>query len=113
MNTVSVGRRFAGGFLLTPEAIANDSLLDVCMVERISVPRRLSILTMVPKGNHIRDKKVHYYKTDRLLIEFNENVPFHLDGELHFSEKFDIRIVPQSLNVIYNPSGNHFFGISG
>ncbi len=30
INTVSNGRRYAGGFYLTPESIANDGLLDVC-----------------------------------------------------------------------------------
>ena len=111
MNTVSIGRRFAGGFFLTPGALANDALLDVCMVKKISVPRRLFILTKVPKGTHITDKKVNYYQTDHLTIEFNERVPFHLDGELHFSEKFDIKIVPAAINVIYNPSGNNFFRV--
>ncbi len=111
MNTVSIGRRFAGGFFLTPQALANDALLDVCMVSKISVPRRLVILTMVPKGNHITDKNVHYYQTDHLTLEFSERVPFHLDGELHFAETFEIKIIPAALNVIYNPSGNHFFRV--
>jgi YegS/Rv2252/BmrU family lipid kinase len=110
INTVSVGRRFAGGFFLTPEAVADDSLLDVCMVRKLSVPRRLIILTMVPKGTHIRDKRVNYYRTNHLLLEFGEKVPFHLDGELYFSERFDIRVLPLAVNVIYDPSGNHYFG---
>jgi len=109
MNTVSNGRRFAGGFYLTPHAIANDGLLDVCLVHKISVPRRLMILTMVPKGTHINDKRVHYYQTDHLKLEFDEKVPFHLDGELHFSDSYDIQIQPAALNVIYNPSADHYF----
>jgi diacylglycerol kinase (ATP) len=111
MNTVANGRRFAGGFLITPDAIANDSLLDVCMVRKISVPRRLIVLTMVPKGTHIRDKNVHYYQTDHLTLDFGEKVPFHLDGELHFSERFDIKIIPAAVNIIYNPYGKHFFRV--
>ena len=109
INTVSIGRRFAGGFLLTPKAIANDSLLDVCAIKKLSIPQRLRILMMVPKGTHITDKKVNYYQTDSLMIEFPEKVPYHLDGELFFADKFDIRVLPCALRVIYNPSGNHFF----
>jgi YegS/Rv2252/BmrU family lipid kinase len=111
INTVSIGRRFAGGFYLTPSAIANDALFDVCMIRKISVIRRLIILPKVPKGSHINDRRVNYYQTEHLTLEFSEKVPFHLDGELHFSEKFEIRIIPAALNVIYNPSGNHFFRI--
>jgi len=113
INTVSIGRRFAGGFYLTPKAIANDGLLDVCAIKRLSLPQRLRILTMVPKGTHINDKKVNYFQTDSLTIEFPEKVPYHLDGELFFGKKFDISVIPGALNVIYNPAGKHFFNTSG
>jgi diacylglycerol kinase (ATP) len=109
INTVSIGRRFAGGFFLTPKAIANDGLLDVCAIKRLSLPQRLRILTMVPKGTHITDKKVNYFQTESLTIEFPEKVPYHLDGELYFGDKFDISILPCALKVIYNPAGNHYF----
>src|ERR1035437_1294295 len=33
INTIANGRRFAGGFYQTPKAIANDGLLDVCMIK--------------------------------------------------------------------------------
>jgi YegS/Rv2252/BmrU family lipid kinase len=109
INTVSVGRRFAGGFLLTPRAIANDGLLDVCSIKRLNLIQRLRLFMKVPKGDHIKDKKVLYYQTEGLKIEFTEKVPFHVDGELNFSDRFDIKIVPEAVNIIYNPDGNHFF----
>jgi diacylglycerol kinase (ATP) len=112
INTVSIGRRFAGGFFLTPKAIANDGLLDVCMIEKLSLRERLMILPKVPKGTHLQNKKVNYYQTDRIEIEFTHEVPFHLDGEIHFSKHFDISILPGAVNIIFNPSGNHFFRIN-
>ncbi|MFA6400788.1 MAG: diacylglycerol kinase family protein [Salinivirgaceae bacterium] len=112
INTISNGRRFAGDFFLTPKAIANDGLLDVCAIEKLSLMERLSILTKVPKGTHLQNKKVNYYQTPKLEIEFNREVPFHLDGELHFAKHFDISIIPNALQVIYNPNGNHFFRIN-
>jgi len=112
INTVSIGRRFAGSFFLTPKAIANDGLLDVCMIEKLSLPERFMILPKVPKGTHLKNKKVNYYQTSKIEIEFTHKVPFHLDGEMHFSKHFDISILPAALNVIYNPSGNHFFRIT-
>jgi diacylglycerol kinase (ATP) len=111
INTVSIGRRFAGSFFLTPKAVANDGLLDICSVKKLSLLQRLKILMMVPKGTHINDKKVNYYQSAKLSLEFTEKVPYHVDGELYFSEKFDIGILPSALNVIYNPAGNHFFNL--
>ncbi|MFN8239704.1 MAG: diacylglycerol kinase family protein [Bacteroidales bacterium] len=109
INTVAIGRRFAGGFFLTPTAVANDGLLDVCMVRKLTLPERLHILLMVPKGTHVNDKRVNYYKTPGLSISFTGDVPYHLDGELYFSREFKIDIKPASLRVVYNPGGNHFF----
>ena len=109
INTVANGRRFAGGFFLTPKAIANDGLLDVCSIKRLSLPQRLKILLKVPKGTHINDKKVHYYQTNKLSLEFPGKVPYHIDGELYFSQHFEVGIIPGALKIIYNPSGPHFF----
>lgn len=109
INTIANGRRFAGSFFLTPKAIANDGLLDVCMIRRLNLLQRFSILLKVPKGEHINDKKVNYRQISQINLEFPMEVPFHVDGELFFSEKFDVKALPSALNIIYNPDGKHFF----
>lgn len=109
INTVAIGRRFAGGFFLTPEAVADDGLLDVCSIKKLNLLQRFNLLLKVPGGRHITNRKVNYYKTTGLDLEFSEVVPFHVDGELNFAEKFKIEIIPAALNFIYNPDGNHFF----
>ena len=109
INTIAVGRRFAGGFLLTPKAIANDGLLDVCSIKKLSLPERLRILMMVPDGRHIVDKRISYYQTPGLRLEFPERVPYHVDGELFYADKFEVNLIPGGINVIYNPEGPHFF----
>ncbi|MRR19102.1 YegS/Rv2252/BmrU family lipid kinase [bacterium] len=111
MNTVANGRRFAGSFYLTPKAQVNDSLLDVCAIKRLNLFQRLKILLMVPSGTHIRDKHVNYYQTDRLVLEFPTRMPYHIDGELFFAQRFEVGVLPGALNIIYNPSGNHFFRV--
>jgi len=109
MNTVSIGRRFAGGFFITPRAIANDGLLDVCSIRKLNLFERFKLLLMVPKGTHVNDHRVHYYQTDHVSLEFTQEVPFHVDGEIHFGKSFNVSLIPGALNVIYNPGGNHFF----
>jgi diacylglycerol kinase (ATP) len=109
INTISIGRRFAGGFFLTPKAIADDGLLDVCMIKKLSLMERFAILLKVPKGEHTNDKRVNYYQTNGITLEFPEVVPFHVDGELNFSDKFDVTVLPAAIKIIYNPDGNHFF----
>jgi len=109
INTIAIGRRFAGGFFLTPKAIANDGLLDVCSIKKLNLIRRFRLLLKVPKGDHIHAKEVFYYQTPALIIRFPEKVPYHVDGELFFSDSFNVKIMPGAFKVIYNPDGNHFF----
>lgn len=109
INTIAIGRRFAGGFFLTPKAIANDGLLDVCMIKKLSLAERFRILLMVPEGKHIDDKRINYSQTPGINLEFTDVVPYHVDGELNFAKIFDVSINPGSLTIIYNPDGNHFF----
>lgn len=109
INTISIGRRFAGGFFLTPTATANDGLLDVCSIKKLSLVQRLKILLKVPKGTHIEDRRVNYYQTDHIILEFTNEVPFHVDGELNFASKFEVKVLPAAIKTIYNPEGKHFF----
>jgi diacylglycerol kinase (ATP) len=109
MNTISIGRRFAGSFFVTPKAIANDALLDVCSIKKLNLFHRFRLLLKVPKGTHITDRRVNYFQSSSIDLEFPKEVPYHVDGELFFARTFKIRIIPDALNVLYNPEGNHFF----
>lgn len=111
MNTIANGRRFAGDFLLTPEALANDGLLDICLIDRINLFQRFKILPMVPKGTHVNLPKVKYYQTEKIFVDFGKKVPFHVDGELYFDTTFDVDLLPKALRIIYNPEGKHFFNV--
>ncbi len=111
MNTIGNGRRSAGAFYLTPNAIANDGELDVCLITKLNLLQRLKIFMMVPKGTHLKDKHVHYHRTKKLTLEFPMEVPFHVDGEVHFAKKYVAEIHPNTLRIIYNPTGPHYLNV--
>ncbi|MEZ5071120.1 MAG: diacylglycerol kinase family lipid kinase [Bacteroidales bacterium] len=94
MHTIANGRRFAGDFFLTPDALADDGLLDVCMIRRLNLLQRFRILPMVPKGTHIRDPRVDTHQTSALNVHFDQEMPFHIDGELLFGRSFEVSVLP-------------------
>lgn len=100
LTTIAVGRRFAGSYHLTPKALPDDGLLDICDIDPLSLPNRLNILLKVPSGSHLGHKSVNYHQCRSCSFEFADDVPAHLDGELVFGRKFDISIKEKSLNVI-------------
>ena len=108
MTTCSIGRRFAGGFFLTPRAVADDGLLDVLKINPLTLPQRLNILLKVPKGTHLSHRRVDYFTAASLTLEFDHSVFAHLDGELVQSEKFDISLIKGGLNLIIKQAGPHY-----
>ncbi len=111
LNTIANGRRLAGGFQLTPRAIANDGLLDICMISQLSLPGRIKELLRVMKQKHTEDDVVNYFSTDKIVYEFDNEVPAHLDGEMYFGSRFEVSVLPRHLKTIYNPYGSHYFEI--
>ncbi|CUS82541.1 lipid kinase, YegS/Rv2252/BmrU family [Candidatus Kryptonium thompsonii] len=51
---VGNGKSAGGGFLLPPDAKINDALLDVCLVNDLSILRVLQVIPTVLKGKHIQ-----------------------------------------------------------
>jgi diacylglycerol kinase (ATP) len=109
LNTIANGRRLAGGLQITPKAFANDGLLDYCSTDPLSVLMRFRELISVTKKTHLENPEVHYVQTDRIGFEFDGDVPAHLDGEVIFSPRFQIDVIPGALRTIYDPGGDHYF----
>lgn len=109
LNTIANGRRLAGGFYLTPEALADDGLLDICMIHELPFFGRIREFVHVIRKTHLKDSEVHFFRTRKLSLEFPDETYAHLDGELYSNRKFEISIMPRALRIIYNPSGKHFF----
>ncbi len=78
--------------------MADDGLLDVCMVDKINLLHRVLILLKVPKGTHLSHPKVHYYQTKKILIELDHKAAYHLDGELFF-DRFVMELVGNPICV--------------
>jgi YegS/Rv2252/BmrU family lipid kinase len=108
LTTIGNGRRFGGGFNLTPGAYANDGLFNICFVKQISLPMRIKELFSVIKGTHIYDKAVDYFQSESIRIETDEEVPIHLDGELLFGKLFEVSILPAKLKTFYNPHAKNY-----
>ena len=50
--TIANGRNQGASFLMTPEAYIDDGLLDVCMVDMLSIPKVLKYIPIIEKCMH-------------------------------------------------------------
>ncbi len=96
------GGYYGGLFHPCPDAKLDDGLLDVCIVDRISIPRILSMIPKYIKGSHTKDRSVNIYKAKSGYMEGDgEKLLVNCDGESFTSDTINFRIIPGAITVAY------------
>ena len=90
---------FGGGMLVVPDASAQDGVLDVLLVKKMSRLKFVAIFPKVYKGTHITDPDVETFTAVRVSIEAGQ-MPVYSDGEYVGQSPFEASIVASGLKVI-------------
>ncbi len=103
------GPTTGGGFALTPAAVPDDGLLDVCLVEEVGPLGRLARLAAAMRGRLGTMKGTHELQAPWLELHFEKPLPAHLDGNSVALEPPVVRfeVVPGALKVVV-PSTTQF-----
>jgi diacylglycerol kinase (ATP) len=99
LSAVSVGPTYGGGFRINPQADIHDGLFDVCMIVKPSKLRALRLLGMVNKGQHASQPEVHMRRVRSIVLESQEPVFAHLDGEVIKASRFEAKALLGALQV--------------
>ena len=94
-NGVSLG----GGMKVTPDAMLDDGLFDVLVVQPMSRTSFMRIFPRVFKGTHTSDHRVAVHRAAHVVVE-SEGVAAYADGERLGKLPIDIELVPASLLVL-------------
>ncbi|QRG86221.1 diacylglycerol kinase family protein [Bulleidia sp. zg-1006] len=70
-----------GGFLFSPNASAEDGLLDFVKISKIKRFRMVSLIPSARDGKHVNTPYVHIEQKDQEHFKFNQPVYIHVDGE--------------------------------
>jgi YegS/Rv2252/BmrU family lipid kinase len=102
MASIANGPRTGGGFLMAPKAQIDDGLFDLCVARQVS---RLGILRLIPhfiRGTHEGQPAIQMLRADHILIETEEGLPVHVDGEVFrtSAHRLDVHMWPRRLRVL-------------
>lgn len=95
-NTSSYG----GGMKVTPHAVMDDALLDVCLVGRMSRLKLIACFPQVFSGTHLKHPEVSYFRAARVRVGTDPPIDVFADGEFIARTPVEFEIVPSCLNVI-------------
>lgn len=94
------GRYQGGGICIAPEAAIDDGLMDVTVVERVSLAEVCAHLPILYNGKLLTYKKVRHAKAVRVRVEGGAHVPVEVDGEVAGTLPLEAEIVPGVLRLI-------------
>ena len=106
MLAVDIGTTVGGGFRMTPDAVPDDGLFDVCVIRRVKLARFLRYVPTVARGKHAPFPEVSMFRTKRIRVTgLSGPLAVQLDGELRYPDQdsIDITLLPRHLKVLCAP----------
>ena len=99
------GRFYGGGFNPVPEADPSDGLMDVLLVDKVSLLQVPGIVGKYKNGQYKElPHLVRHVLTDRVRIVCDKPSPISLDGELRQAKEINMEIAKEKINFFY-PKG--------
>ncbi|MBN2848137.1 MAG: diacylglycerol kinase family lipid kinase [Coriobacteriia bacterium] len=97
---VTIGPTYGGGFFITPDAVPDDGLFEVCVIDPLTLGAAMMRLPFVIVGKHTRMKPVHMARRTTIVIESDDLMPAQIDGEVLLERRYEISIQPAAVECV-------------
>ncbi|HKJ44140.1 MAG TPA: hypothetical protein VKA27_18730, partial [Sunxiuqinia sp.] len=98
--SIGIGKYNGGGMMQAPGAVPDNGLFEVTIIRKIDL---LGILWNLPglfKGTFVTDRRVSVHQARQVSLSSSQKIAGETDGELLGNHQFQVKILPQELNVI-------------
>jgi len=96
LNTPSYG----AGLYLAPAAQINDGLLDLVLLQKLTIFQILALLPALWATGELKTNRARRWRTNYVRIETDRTCSFHGDGEILGSTPVEIHVIPQAFRVV-------------
>jgi YegS/Rv2252/BmrU family lipid kinase len=94
-------KSYGGGMRAAPDAMLDDGLLDVVVLENVSKLAFLTkILPRVFKGEHVREPRVHVLRAKEITVSADRPFTMYADGDPIGELPLRVRVLPGAINVL-------------
>ena len=102
ITNVAIGNgRFHGaGMLVCPEALADDGLLDVTIIQELSMVELAKSFKTIYDGKILQHPKVTHFRVRSLKAQSMETAHLEIDGEAVGMLPVEIRVVPDAIRIL-------------
>jgi len=100
ISSTGVTGSYGGGMRILPDAVMDDGLFDVCIIQPISHLTILRMLVTLFWGGHTKHPAVQIHRTKSLSITTDPPMKMYADGEYIGDTPKQIQILPRKLTVV-------------
>ena len=90
-----------GGIKQTPEAVPNDGLLDIMVVENLNLVKILKAVKLLFAGRLLEHDSVHLFKAKKIIARSAKPIISEVDGILQeFTNEIKVELLPKKINFL-------------
>jgi diacylglycerol kinase (ATP) len=97
-------RQIGGGRLIAPDAVIDDGLIDVCLIESMPTVEFVALLRRVSSGDHVDDERVRYFRAREVTLSFDRVVKVNTDGQVLEANRCHYRVLSRAVRILKPPS---------
>jgi YegS/Rv2252/BmrU family lipid kinase len=98
--SVANAQFLAGGFHFAPMARIDDGLLDLAIIDDISLPGFVKAVPSVMRGKHLSNPHWSHYTATHVKVTASTPALVQLDGEIVGTSPAEFSIVPKAIDVV-------------
>ena len=103
MVSIMNGRRMGGGFMMAPEGLSDDGLLDVCIAHQVSRPIIFYLIGKFMSGTQDEHPAIQRIHARELQVTALKGIlPAHADGETLCTDgtELNVELLPKQIDFI-------------
>ena len=97
---VGNGRFYGGGMVVAPQSGIDDRSLDIYAIEMGRHRDLFGVARYLKSGDFIRSDSVGHFRTPRVRLETDPDLPVNIDGEVVARTPQDFSVAQNALNVL-------------
>ncbi len=97
-------RQYGGGIRITPDAILDDGLLDLCIVHQTTRGQLLKTLPRAYTGAHVKSPFVEMGRGREFHFESEQSMAVYADGEPLTRTPVSFRVATERLRIVTPPA---------
>jgi len=99
-STIGIGKYNGGGMIQMPNAVADDGLLDVTLIRKMSKLRIVSKFMSLYNGKIYQIPKVSHHRGRKIQVESFPESAIEVDGEALGYSPFEFEVIDRAIKVV-------------